>query len=80
MKSRVPKNISTQICLLSTHLGVVLNRWAVSSALRGHHPTRSPPKSGKCWGTRNSEAGGWRLPMELDSVTGLSRVSTYIFH
>ena len=55
-------------------------RRAVSSALRGHLPTRSPPKSSECWGTGNSEAGGWRLPTELDSVTGLSQVSTYTFH
>ena len=67
MKSRVPKNISTQVCLLSTHLGVVLNHQAISSALRGHLPTRFPPEAGECWGTGNSEAGGWRLPTELDS-------------
>lgn len=80
MKSRVPKNISTQLCLLSTHLGVVLNRGVVSSVLREHLPTCFPPKSGECWGTGNSEAGGWRLSTELGSVTGLSQVSTYTFH
>lgn len=55
-----PQDISTQIYLLSTHLGAVAekteNHQAVSSAQKKHLSNSLPhPKPCECWGPGNSK-------------------------
>lgn len=81
MKSRVLKNISTQIYLLSPHLGVaadkVENHQAVSSVWKGYlsnslPPPTLPPGHVSAGVLEIQGVGSWGTPRELDFETGQS--------